>query len=223
MQRRRDPQTHPVPAAAKRTRRRGVAAKTEFRQTIIETAKDLLQQDGFDSVAIRNIASRVGVTPMAFYRYFESKLEVVQCIWERTFSELLNTVVTAMAGRTTARDRLEAFLDSYIGYWCENVDAARAIFHGNGAYKGATACEVNFLRNPAAQPVLNLWEQVIHACLPKSDDRAHKCRLLRDSMFCQTVGLVYACVLSSKDSWSDKNVIRRECVSSLVDRAQRQF
>jgi hypothetical protein len=42
-------------------------------------------------------------------------------------------------------------------------------------------------------------------------------------MFCQTVGLVYACVLSSKDSWADRNVIRRECVSSLVDRAQRQF
>jgi AcrR family transcriptional regulator len=207
-------------AAPRRARRNGDAAKSEFRSAIIETAKDLLSHDGYDAVSIRNIAQRVGVTPMAFYRYFESKLEVVQCIWEATFAELLNALVGAMARHNGSRDRLAAFLHAYLDYWVEHVDAARAIFHGDGAYKAALACEVNFTRNPAAQPVLNLWEQVVLSCLPKSPQRAERSRLLRDAMFCQSIGVVYACVLCPAGSRVERQAIRDEWVEMLVQRTQ---
>lgn len=213
-------ETPAAPAKTPRPRRRSDAAKSEFRSAIIETAKDLLTSDGYDAVSIRNIAQRVGVTPMAFYRYFESKLEVVQCIWEATFADLLNALVGAMSRHGTSRERLAAFLHAYLDFWDGHAETARAIFHGDGAYKAALACEVNFVRNPAAQPVLNLWEQVVQACLPRSPGRVERSRLLRDAMFCQSIGVVYACVLCPEDERSERRAIRDEWVDMLVSRTQ---
>lgn len=203
-------------AAARRPRRRGDSAKTEFRDAIIGTASDLLREEGFESVSIRNIAARVGVTPMAFYRYFESKREVVQCIWERTFAELLNALVGRMAAGTTPAERLTAFLNAYIDYWQDDPEAARAIFFGDGVYKSALAVEVNFVSNPTARPVLNLWEQVIYACLPKSDDRLERSVVLRDGMFWLSIGLVTATVLCDPQACPHRQRLRGEWVRAMV-------
>lgn len=207
----------PVGAAGCRPRRRGDAAKTEFRDAIIGTARELLVKEGFESVSIRNIAARVGVTPMAFYRYFASKSEVVQCIWERTFAQLLNALVSRMAAETTPVQRLVAFLNAYFDYWQDDREAARAIFHGdNGACRAALSVEMNFISNPAARPVLNLWEQVIYACLPKSEERLQRSVLLRDCMFWMSIGSVSATVLRDPHACPHGQRLRGECVRAMV-------
>jgi len=200
----------------KRTRRHGEQAKGEFRLALIETAKDLLMQDGIEAVSIRNITKRVGMTPMAFYRYFDTKVDVVQCIWEHTFAGLLGALVTRMSAQQMARSRLQALVEAYLDFWSEHPDEARAIFFGDGSTGKSLSVEVNFLDNPAAQPVLNLWEQCIGACLPRTAARVERSRLLRDAMFWQLTGALLGVVLVGAGRRAAGPALREICVKSAV-------
>lgn len=57
-------------------------------ERITSSAMALADQNGFDAVTIRAIASDLGVKPMAIYHYFSSKEEIVSAMVERVFSEI---------------------------------------------------------------------------------------------------------------------------------------
>lgn len=184
------------PEGAPKRRRRNESAKEAFRSVLVDNARQLMLEEGLEAVSIRNIALRSGVTPMAFYRYFENKAEVVQRLWAATLSELHLELSRELERLRHPVERLECFLLSYFGHWERNPAAARCIFLGDTS-NGRGSWDVYFLQNPAARPVLELWNDLIHHALPDDDTRAGRTRLVRELMFAQTLGLLCVTVLGS--------------------------
>jgi AcrR family transcriptional regulator len=52
--------------------------KAQTRDAIIECALDLFERHGYDATTIEEIAAAANVSPRTFFRYFESKLDVVR-------------------------------------------------------------------------------------------------------------------------------------------------
>jgi AcrR family transcriptional regulator len=59
-----------------------------MRDRILNAALALLQQDGLESVSIRKIADRIGVSHMVLYSYFENRAAIIQSLRERGFEQL---------------------------------------------------------------------------------------------------------------------------------------
>ena len=51
--------------------------KARTREAIINAALDLFERDGYDNTTIEDIAAAAEVSPRTFFRYFESKLDLV--------------------------------------------------------------------------------------------------------------------------------------------------
>lgn len=177
-------------------RRHGDQAKEEFRSLLVENAREILRQDGLEAVSIRNLTTRLGITPMAFYRYFDSKADVVQRLWASTFEELDRRVHAALDGEHDALRRLALFLRSYLDHWYDNVDAARAVFLGEGAMREGGPWDGLILDNPAAQPMLGLWQQLVREAL--GNPGQHEAEAVADLMFAQTLGVVCVGVLGRR-------------------------
>jgi len=58
------------------------------REAIVETALAVGDRDGIDAISLRGIANELGVTPMALYRYVESKELLLEAVAELTYSEV---------------------------------------------------------------------------------------------------------------------------------------
>ena len=77
--------------AQSRTTRRGAGAprKGDLReQAILDTAEQLLTENGYDTLTIADIAAGAGITRGALYFYFASKQDVVTALVARTVEAL---------------------------------------------------------------------------------------------------------------------------------------
>jgi AcrR family transcriptional regulator len=77
------------------------------RERILEVASAVVEADGLEAVSMRRLAQALDVWPMALYRYFADKDELLDALVARATDE-----VTRPAARGPWRERLAALLGS---------------------------------------------------------------------------------------------------------------
>lgn len=58
-------------------------------ETVVDTAIVLADDHGLEAVSLRRIARRLGVTPMALYRYVESKDDLLDAMADRLYADVI--------------------------------------------------------------------------------------------------------------------------------------
>jgi AcrR family transcriptional regulator len=62
--------------------------KQEIRENIIEIARDLFVNEGYENTSMRRIAAQAGFAPTKIYYYFENKKAILRHFWEDIAEEL---------------------------------------------------------------------------------------------------------------------------------------
>lgn len=62
--------------------------KEELRQTILDAAREMFADEGYESVSMRKLAEKIEYSPTTIYLYFKDKNELLQQICEETFGKL---------------------------------------------------------------------------------------------------------------------------------------
>ncbi|MDP9121038.1 MAG: TetR/AcrR family transcriptional regulator [Acidobacteriota bacterium] len=103
---------------APRPRRRRADQKESLRREILDAARGLFAAEGYGSVSLRKIASRIGYTPMSIYLHFQHKSDILDCICEETFTRLLESKQLRDRERPDSppRERLAAGLRDYVEF-----------------------------------------------------------------------------------------------------------
>src|SRR6201993_2272673 len=84
------PVTHAKATAVRRAR--GRRSHAPLQEQIRDTARDLFAREGYESVSMRRIGAEVGCSPMAIYRHYANKEELLLSICEETFSRMLRLI-----------------------------------------------------------------------------------------------------------------------------------
>jgi AcrR family transcriptional regulator len=83
--------------------------KLETRAKVVEAARELFKEKGYELATIRDIAKRAQVAPGSVFTTFESKAELLQAIIFTRYDELFAISSAAVDFKGTAAARLEAF------------------------------------------------------------------------------------------------------------------
>ena len=62
------------------------------REEILQAAKELFLEQGYDATTIRRIADRVGISAPALYLYFNDKEALILALCDQTFAHLIDTI-----------------------------------------------------------------------------------------------------------------------------------
>ena len=64
------------------------------RDRVVDEALAIADADGFEALSLRAVARRLGVTPMALYRYVESSSELADLVVSRVVEEHVSAVAS---------------------------------------------------------------------------------------------------------------------------------
>lgn len=112
----------------KKRTRRSVKEGEAFRAQLIETARQMFIEQGYDAVSIRKITEQAGCPPMTFYVYFRNKRELIRHIWDDLIWAAVHRAEAAAADHQNPEAALEAFALAWLQYWLDNPDNFRVSF-----------------------------------------------------------------------------------------------
>lgn len=101
--------------------------KEDLRKHILDTAKVLFKQEGYEATSIRKIASAIGYSPTTIYLYYKDKSEIVHALHGEGFN-LLNSRLAVLAHVENPFERLKAMGRIYMQFAMEHSDYYEVMF-----------------------------------------------------------------------------------------------
>ena len=120
---------------ARRRGRRASSPETQEnrRQRIITAAREQFRRYGYDGVSMRKIASLIGCTAGAIYRYFPDKQSLLRHVWEDDFRWQSAYVKGAVDQAKRPLEKARQIFLAYLRYWDQHPDNFRVVFGGTSA------------------------------------------------------------------------------------------
>ncbi len=94
---------------------RKLREKQEMRANILEAAKDLFAEDGFQNVSIRKIAEKIEYSPATIYLYFKDKDAILFDLHNEGFRKLFVRQRESVKLKDPVK-RLKALLEGYLEF-----------------------------------------------------------------------------------------------------------
>jgi AcrR family transcriptional regulator len=93
----------------------------DTRARIMDTAEALFRRMGYAKTAVADIASELRMSPGNVYRFFPSKIAIVQAICQRCLNELDEQAWSIARSKASASERLERLQLEILAYHKENL------------------------------------------------------------------------------------------------------
>jgi AcrR family transcriptional regulator len=111
----------------------------DLKRALIATAVKAIAKHGVDSVSLRELAARAGVSPGAPYHHFPNRDELLASIAAEGFARLEARLIAARdAAPDNASARLEALGLAYVTFAVSSPGYFRVMFHGVSKTFGPT-------------------------------------------------------------------------------------
>ena len=143
------------------------------REAIIDTAAALAEQKGADNLTLRELAETLGVKTASLYNHLQGLPELNARLAECALDRLMDTLETAMAGRTGA-EGLRALATAYRTFAREQPQLYRAMV-SLPRFSDPSLVE-------RKHAFMDLFNRVLAPCRLPDDRRIHLSRTIRSAL-----------------------------------------
>jgi len=203
-----------------RVRRGNVEDRAAMQSALIDAALALFVGGGLEAVTMRAVAQRVGVSPMAGYRYFNDKADLLSGLWHGILQELYAEMAAAVKPLKSARARQFAMVEAFLSYWERNPDHFRMVYMTDATTRAPG--QAALIAQPAAYG--ELLEMVQRAtndfALELGCDLRHA-KLASDLRFSMTMGYLFSMLINQRYPWEDRAALRKVFIDQVVASTER--
>jgi AcrR family transcriptional regulator len=142
------------------------ARKQRTRQALLDAALELLEEQSFSSLSLRQVTRAAGVVPTAFYRHFDDMEELGLALIDESFGTLREMIRAARADRRTYEHAIRHSVEILVAYVHGHAThfrfIARERFGGVAALRHAIRGEIRLFASDLATdlarfPYLDRW------------------------------------------------------------------
>lgn len=183
------------------------------REEILQAAKELFLEQGYDSTTIRKIADRVGVSAPALYLYFQDKEQMMLALCDQTFGHLIESIGEIEKSVAEPRERIRQFGEAYLRFGLKHPDEYRLIFLGSNVPESVRKVGHRMPTNDPTRPGVNgsIVFQRLVSVLVEAEASGLKLNYPADT--CAELcwmgmhGLASALILKPEFPWSNRDLL----------------
>lgn len=190
--------------------RKSASEYAQIKRKIAEVASELFRSEGYDSVSMRRIAKEIGLTPMALYRYFPSKMAILSCLWAEVFERVAEDLILATKKSDTATAALSAASRAYVEYWLRNRDEYFLVFMSRGLDRSDVR---GFVSEGSTAAKFELFYDLI-AQATKDERSSQQTKLRGDQLLCGLHGVMHCTITIPGYDWSPVTCLVEEFVTN---------
>ena len=210
----RKPSPTPPPAARPRVRRGSAADADRLRDELLSAALALFIEGGLGAVTMRAVATRVGVSAMTPYRYFEDKGHLLRGIWQYAIEGAFEAMRTAAQQHADIKARICAQLGAFIDYWEHNPDHYRLVYMTEQTTRRDDDGALTAI--PAYAAVLEASVEASRELAAAIGGDAANAKLASDIRFIMVSGYLHGRLVNRRYPWSPVDLLRPAFLDSVL-------
>ena len=109
------------------------AEKSEMRKRIMDAATEIINQEGYEKLSIRKIASKIEYSPTTIYLYYKDKAEIVRDMSDTLYRKVSLTAAGLNESSVPVDRRIRGMLCVFIKELCGEPEMARAIMSSDSS------------------------------------------------------------------------------------------
>lgn len=193
--------------------------KERLRQDILDTARALFINEGYENVSMRKIAERIEYSPTTIYHYFQDKADLMYCLVQDTFSKLLDTLNTL---GEECHDPLECLQKSgraYVDFGLKYPNHYRVAFmlplHPQDEQEKARYLSPESM----GQITFNYLRTLVDACVKQGEFRAVDVEMTAQALYAAVHGVTSLLIVHPEFPWADKD----QLIDYVIESALKSF
>ncbi len=188
--------------------------KEEFRREILNSARDMFINDGYDGFSMRKLAEKIDYSPTTIYLYFKNKDDLLFAICEEFFAHFfaeLNRI------RSVSQEPIETLRQAFlylIEFGLKNPNQYKVIFFTKSSVYGTH--EEFVQRESMARNVYFAFKEMVRGCIEAGRFMEMDEDVITQSMAIASHGLVTMALYRPDHLKERSDVIVRSLVDALM-------
>ena len=185
--------------------------KTKRQKAIVDVALRLFQEEGFASVSMRRVGKEVKLSPMALYRYFPSKLDILARLWSHILALAFERVAQATRDQDTHQEALHLAAKAYVAFWLNNTDHYHLVFMTSGVSGDDVK---SFVGNPETIAQYDVFFDLVAGVLDL-DRASPSVKVATDGLICNLHGIMHSLITMQGYDWTGSDQLIADAVARV--------
>lgn len=199
----------------RRTRARTPESQDALRGSVIDAARRLFDEGGYEAVTMRKVAASVGCSAGALYHYFPDKQSLMLYVWEEDLRHALAYIRGAVDMARTVVDKIRQMLIAYLRYWERHPDNFRVLFGPSAERIGRSSDTV--LRPPGSATAGYMeLKEMLTALIAEHDSPVRDVDLAAQCLLTSVHGIMAMHLSASQFPWYRLDEIARVSIDAML-------
>lgn len=188
--------------------------KAEFRREILDAARELFVNVGYEIFSMRRLAEKIDYSPTTIYLYFKDKDDLLLAICEDVAGQFLTKLSQIRSLQSEPLDALRQALLYLIDFGFDNPNEYKVFFFMRPNVYGTQ--EEFMERASMARDSYLEFRKIVQGCIDAGKLRRMDIDVLTQVLAVATHGLIAMITYNNRFPWADRNVLAQTLVDGLL-------
>ncbi len=175
------------------SKKRQLQKSEETKQLILDTAKEIINNEGFENLSIRKIVKKIDYSPAIIYHYFKDKNEIVETLMQIGYRNIVQSLQSVMKNEDEPHKELRETLTQYIRSALASPMEYKAFMIKDDDMALKTTGLLS--KGASEKPTLRMLSDNIQRGMDKGLYRPCDVELTSQIIWTSTFGLILKCII----------------------------
>lgn len=188
--------------------------KEEFRREILDAARDLFINEGYERFSMRKLAEKIEYSPTTIYLYFKDKDALLFAICEEVAEQFLANLNHIKTHYSDPLDALRQAMISFMEFGFNNPNQYKVFFFTSPEVYGSQ--EEFMEKESMARSSYFLFREIVRNCIATGRLREMDTDVLTQVLSVAAHGLIVMTTYRKDFPWADRSVLAHTLVDGLL-------